>query len=84
MLVMIKTWPVGVREARHGMARSSVDGSSLVHPVRVLLHVLRQVSLLQWPLVSHRLHIYNIYIKSFPYLGVGLAAIGTDVSLHVF
>ena len=79
MLVMIKTWPVGVREARHGMARSSVDGSSLVHPVRVLLHVLCQVSLLQWPLVSHRLH-----IKSFPYLGVGLAAIGTDVSLHVF
>ena len=51
----------------------------LVSPVSVLLHVLRQVSLLQWALVSHRLH-----IKSFPYLGVGLAAIGTDVSLHVF
>ena len=45
---MVKTWPVGVREARHRMARPSVDGSSLVHPVRVLLHVLRQVSLLQW------------------------------------
>ena len=44
---MVRTWPVGVRKARHSMSGSCIDGSSLVNPVRVLLHVLRQVSLLQ-------------------------------------